>query len=137
MTTLLDHRLTLQYLAYLGYPHTSAPSEDGWANSALVVTRPRRSERRTGKVSRNVFLCYVLGAAGSGKTAVLRSFVGKDFKHAYTPTKGFQSVVGEVEVRGQQKYLVVRLCIISDIVFYHSLLSSSILLTASRIWLQL
>ena len=49
MTTLLDHKTTLAYLAYLGYP-------DEPRTNALQVTRPRRVDRRKGKVSRTA--CY-------------------------------------------------------------------------------
>ncbi|BGP51904.1 ERMES complex Ca(2+)-binding regulatory GTPase gem1 [Rhodotorula kratochvilovae] len=52
--------------------------------SALQITKPRRPSRRKGApVERSVFLAYVLGAAGSGKTALLRAFVGKGFAGAY------------------------------------------------------
>ncbi|GAA5970266.1 hypothetical protein JCM8115_003137 [Rhodotorula mucilaginosa] len=140
MTTLLEPRVTLSYLAYLGYPHssswssfatshppspsapltssrnsssnsypfsssagsTSTSSAAGGSSmnsssaaqtspdhpsyqllpttSALQITKPRRPSRRKGTpVERNVFLAYVLGAAGSGKTSLLRAFVGKGF----------------------------------------------------------
>lgn len=59
MTTLIDHKTTLKYLAYLGY--------EGDTRTALKVTRPKRVDRKKGKIQRNVFLCYVLGAPGSGK----------------------------------------------------------------------
>lgn len=100
MTTLLDHRTTLEYLAYLGYPeeHTT---------SALHVTRPRKVDRRKGKSTRNVFLCYVCGAAGSGKTSLLRSFANKTFMDVYDSTKKPISVVNSVDIDGSEKYLVV------------------------------
>ncbi|GAA5932845.1 hypothetical protein JCM3775_002254 [Rhodotorula graminis] len=115
MTTLLEPRVTLSYLAYLGYPHssvsestlshpstpaaststrrnpfasTSTSTDTGGGpsyqllptTSALQVTKPRRPSRRKGTpVERSVFLAYVLGASGSGKTALLRAFVGKGF----------------------------------------------------------
>ena len=101
MTTLLDHRTTLAYLAYLGYP-------DEPRTSALQVTRPRKVDRRKGKVTRNVFLCYVCGAAGSGKTSLLRAFAGKPFSPVYEPTKKMNSVVNSVDIDGSEKYLVVR-----------------------------
>lgn len=101
MTTLLDHKTTLAYLAYLGYP-------DEQRTSALLTTRPRKLDRRKGKVSRNVFLCYVCGAAGSGKTSLLRSFAGKPFREAYEPTSKMVSVVNAVDIDGSEKYLVVR-----------------------------
>ncbi|TNY18913.1 mitochondrial Rho GTPase [Rhodotorula diobovata] len=119
MTTLLEPRVTLSYLAYLGYPHSatsdsslshpstpaastssrrnpfastsaaSATSSDSTGpsyqllptTSALQVTKPRRPSRRKlgTPVERSVFLAYVLGASGSGKTALLRAFVGKGY----------------------------------------------------------
>ncbi|CEQ42539.1 SPOSA6832_04359, partial [Sporobolomyces salmonicolor] len=112
MTTLLEPRITLAYLAYLGYPHSSAslltpspPSSSSSSSSssphpnlipttsALQVTRPRRPSRRKGTpVDRNVFLAYVLGAAGSGKTSLLRAFVGKgfDFEEEERGRRGLQ-----------------------------------------------
>jgi Ras family protein T1 len=196
MTTLLEPRVTLSYLAYLGYPHssswssfatshppspsapltssrnsssnsypfsssagsTSTSSAAGGSSmnsssaaqtspdhpsyqllpttSALQITRPRRPSRRKGTpVERNVFLAYVLGAAGSGKTSLLRAFVGKGFDEeaiessrvaARGPgargaghvtaitTKGMtsgrgkdKSVVNCVEEGGGERYLVV------------------------------
>ena len=104
MTTLLDHKTTLAYLAYLGYP-------DEQRTSAILTTRPRKVDRRKGKVTRNVFLCYVCGAAGSGKTSLLRSFAGKSFREAYEPTSKILSVVNVVDIDGSEKYLVVGGCL--------------------------
>lgn len=61
MTTMLDYQLTLRYLAYLGF--------EGDTTTAIKVTRPRKIDRRKGKVQRNVFLCYVFGAPKSGKVS--------------------------------------------------------------------
>lgn len=61
MTTLLDYRMTLSYLAYLGF--------EGDTTSALKKTKPRKADRKRNKVQRNVFLAYVFGAAGSGKVS--------------------------------------------------------------------
>ena len=102
MTTLLDHKTTLGYLAYFGYPSPRT--------SAFQVTRPRKAERRKGKSTRNVFLCYVCGAAGSGKTSLLSEFVGRKFGETYQPTKKMTSVVNSVDIEGSEKYLVV--CVI-------------------------
>ncbi|THH20112.1 hypothetical protein EW146_g1214 [Bondarzewia mesenterica] len=101
MTTLLDHKTTLAYLAYLGYP-------DEPRTSALLITRPRKQDRRKGKSTRNVFLCYVCGAAGSGKTSLLRAFAGKSFMEIYEPTKKMLSVVNSVDIAGSEKYLVLQ-----------------------------
>lgn len=117
MTTLLEPKTTLAYLAYLGYP--TEPR-----TSALHITRPRSQDRRKGKSTRNVFLCYVCGAAGSGKTSLLRAFAGKGFLDssssssnsaassgdrrlgaggAYEPTKKMMSVVNSVDIEGEEK----------------------------------
>ncbi|TFK27715.1 mitochondrial Rho 1 [Coprinopsis marcescibilis] len=101
MTTLLDHRTTLSYLSYLGYPGEPR-------TAALQVTRPRKVDRRKGKVTRNVFLCYVCGAAGSGKTALLRAFAGKSFQSNYEPTSRVINVVNAVDIDGSEKYLVLQ-----------------------------
>jgi hypothetical protein len=98
MTTLLDHRTTLAYLAYLGYPQPT---------SALQVSNPRKYDRRKNKSSRNVFLAYVCGAAGSGKTSLLRSFAGKQYADMYEQTAKMLSVVNSVDIDGSEKYLVV------------------------------
>ena len=100
MVTLLDHKITLAYLAHLGYP-------DEPRTGALLVTRPRKYDRRRGKSTRNVFLCYVCGAAGSGKRSLLRSFAGKNFGDTYEPTEKVLSLVNSVEIHGSEKYLVV------------------------------
>jgi mitochondrial Rho GTPase 1 len=100
MITLLEHKTTLAYLAYLGYP-------DDPRTGALLITRPRKQDRRRGKSARNVFLCYVCGAAGSGKTSLLRSFSGKQFDDVYQPTEKVLSVVNSVDIHGSEKYLVV------------------------------
>jgi Ras family protein T1 len=58
-------------------------------------------------VTRNVFLCYVCGAAGSGKTSLLRAFQGKRYTSVYETTTKPISVVNSVEIGGSEKYLVV------------------------------
>jgi hypothetical protein len=118
-------------LIYLSLGYSSSPATDYLAPSALKITRPRKQDRRQKKVTRSVFLCYVLGATGSGKTSLLRSFVNKGFTGpkrnsmvsiieekdgiagsaagGYEPTTKVLSVVNSVEMEGVEKYLVVRL----------------------------
>ena len=71
------------------------------------MTKPRKFDRKKGKSSRNVFLTFVCGAAGSGKTSLLRNFAGKPYLDAYRPTKKPISVVNSVDIDGSEKYLVV------------------------------
>ncbi|GBB88447.1 hypothetical protein RclHR1_00150043 [Rhizophagus clarus] len=100
MTTLLDYKTTLSYLAYLGF-------EDD-TRMALKVTRPRKVDRKRNKVQRNVFLAYVFGAAGSGKTSLLKAFVNKPYTNGYTPTTRPFCAVNSVEIKGAEKYLVLQ-----------------------------
>lgn len=104
MTTILDHKTTLAYLAYLGYP-------DEPRTSALQVTRTRarKIDCRKGKVLRNIFLCFVCGAAGSGKTSLLQSFLKKPFSEIYKLTSKMMSVVNAVDIDRSEKYLLVKL----------------------------
>ncbi|KAI8059637.1 EF hand associated-domain-containing protein [Gongronella butleri] len=99
MTTLANHQTTLKYLAYLGF--------EGDTRTALKITRPRRLDRKKGKIQRNVFLCYVVGAPGAGKTSLMKAFVQKPFADKYQPTKEPFHVVNSVEMKGVEKYLVM------------------------------
>jgi len=65
MTTLLEHKTTLAYLAYLGYPPSTT--------SALKITKPRKQDLKKGTLSRNVLLAFVFGASGSGKVLESKS----------------------------------------------------------------
>ncbi|KAI8370546.1 EF hand associated-domain-containing protein [Radiomyces spectabilis] len=100
MTTLIDHRTTLKYFAYLGF--------EGDTRNALKVTRPKKADRKKGKIQRNVFSCYVFGAPGSGKTSLMRAFVHKPFSEKYQPTTEPFQVVNSVEMKGVEKYLVLQ-----------------------------
>ncbi|KAJ3315081.1 ERMES complex Ca(2+)-binding regulatory GTPase gem1, partial [Blyttiomyces sp. JEL0837] len=101
MTTLLDYRTTLAYLAYLGY--------NGDTTSALKVTRPRKMDRKRGKVQRTVFLSYVFGATGSGKTSLLKAFINRPFSDSGGGvTAKPYSVVNSVEIGGAEKYMVLQ-----------------------------
>lgn len=153
MMTLLEHRTTLAYLAYLGYPlfahplttngsasphlqgtntpmyHSASPTSYAWLDgtaasarqpgydeqpaattSALKLVRARRpgDRKRNGSEQPSVFLALVLGAPGSGKTALLRNLVGKPFQTKYQPTHRLRRAVCAVEQGGAERYLVLQ-----------------------------
>ncbi|RKP17005.1 mitochondrial Rho GTPase [Rozella allomycis CSF55] len=99
MTTLLDYGLTLEYLAYLGY--------EGDTTQAVKVKRSRQIDKKKGRVTRNTLHCYVFGATGSGKTSLLRRFIGKAMEDNYTPSTQSYSVVNTAEFKGSEKYLIM------------------------------
>ncbi|KAK5123633.1 ERMES complex Ca(2+)-binding regulatory GTPase gem1 [Meristemomyces frigidus] len=104
MTTFEEPKTTLEYLAYLGFE-----SQDGkGTTSALKITKARKRRSRPGRVERNVFLCYVLGAAQSGKSALLNGFLNRPFSSTYHPTIKPQTAVNSVELQGgKQCYLIL------------------------------
>lgn len=104
MTTFEEPKTTLEYLAYLGFE-----SADGkTTTSALKITKARKRRNRPARVERNVFLCYVLGAAQSGKSALLNAFLNRPFSSTYHPTIKPQTAVNSVELQGgKQCYLIL------------------------------
>ncbi|KAI1656360.1 mitochondrial Rho GTPase 1 [Daldinia decipiens] len=105
MTTFLEPKTTLEYLAYLGFePQNTRES----LTSALKVTKPRKRRRRPGRVERNVVLCYIIGAAKSGKSSLLDAFLNRPFYSLYHPTIKPRRAVNSVELQGgKQCYLIL------------------------------
>jgi len=95
MTTLLDYKVTLRYLAYLGFE---------FPPQAITVTRGRRGDVNHKKITRNVFQAFVFGARRSGKSSFLHSFIGRDRVESF----GALSVVNAAYIDGKEKYLVLR-----------------------------
>jgi len=95
MTTLLDYKITLKYLAYLGF--------DDDTRTAFAVQKRRKSDIK----KRNVFLIYVFGSQDSGKSTFLRRLVGKNFEDE--PSKpGNLSVCNAVYLDKTEKYIVLQ-----------------------------
>lgn len=103
MTTLLDCSTTLEYFAYLGF---ESPGKGG-TTDALYLTKARKRGKKSMKVDRNVFLCYVLGSRKSGKSCLLDSFINRPYNTEYIPTKNHRTVVNSVEIQSIQRYLVL------------------------------
>lgn len=111
MTTFLDYKTTLAYLAYLGF---ESSAKNGGTTAALKVTRQRKERTRSGKSyrvpvnDRTVFNCFVLGGSGSGKSSLLEAFLGKQYSEVYNPTIKPRIVVNSVELKGgKQVYLIL------------------------------
>lgn len=105
MTTFLEPKTTLEYLAYLGF---EAPNGRDLTTSALKITKPRKRRRRPGRVERNVVLCYLVGSAGAGKSSLLDAFLNRPFDSLYHPTIKPRRAVNSVELHGgKQCYLIL------------------------------
>lgn len=107
LTTFVDHKVTLEYLAYLGFDEASSLK-------AIRVTKPRRMKQKQGKLyrgnvyDRNVFSCFVLGAPKSGKSSLLESFLRGSYSEIYSPTIRPKVCVKDIELRGgKQCYLIL------------------------------
>lgn len=107
LTTFLDHKTTLEYLAYLGF-------DDNSSVNALKITKPRKRRQKQGKFyrqpvnDRNVFNCFILGAPKSGKTSLLELFLRGSYSEVYSPTIKPRICVKDIELRGgKQCYLIL------------------------------
>lgn len=105
MTTFLEPKTTVEYLAYLGF-EPSNPRDP--LTSALKIAKARKRRNRPGRVERNVVLCYMIGAAGAGKSSLLDSFLNRPFDGLYHPTIKPRRAVNSVELHGgKQCYLIL------------------------------
>ena len=106
MTTYFSPNTTLAYLAYLGYEDPNCTT-----TSALHVTKPRKRNTRRGKkvanTERNVLFAYVLGAPGSGKSALLDMFLNRPFTSTYHPTIKPRTAVNSVELPGGKQCTLI------------------------------
>lgn len=105
MTTFLEPKTTLEYLAYLGF---ETPNARETTTAALKITKPRKRRRRPGRVDRNVVLCYILGSSGAGKSSLLDVFLNRPFDTLHHPTIKPRQAVNSVELQGgKQCYLIL------------------------------
>lgn len=107
MTTFMSPKTTLEYLAYLGFESTDRSNPS--TTAALKVTKPRKRKRKTGRVPRNVIYAQILGAAHSGKSSLLDTFLNRPLNETYHPTIHPRVVVNTVELPGgKQCYLILK-----------------------------
>jgi len=104
MTTFESPKTTLEYLGFLGFESGLR----GGNVSALRITAARKRRRKSGRVERNVLLCYVLGAGHCGKSSLLSAFLGRAPGTTYHPTIRARAAVNSVELPGgKQCYLIL------------------------------
>ncbi|XP_027934645.1 mitochondrial Rho GTPase 2 [Vigna unguiculata] len=101
LMTLLDPKLSLANLIYIGYKGNPA--------AAFCVTSKRSLNRKKQTTERNVFQCYVFGSKHAGKSALLHSLLGRPFSNNYAPTTVEQYAANVIEVNGvTRKILILR-----------------------------
>lgn len=98
LMALLDPHLVLTSLALLG-------CEEPF-NCILVVCNGLRRDR-TNRRQRDAFLVWVLGATGSGKTALRRSLLQRPFAASYVPSMEAHLAINSVPVDGRERFLVL------------------------------
>ncbi|XP_061425953.1 mitochondrial Rho GTPase 1-like isoform X1 [Lethenteron reissneri] len=106
LTAYLDVRHCLEYLGYLGYPLLT---EQETQTSAIVVMRDKKIDLQKRQTQRSVFLCHVIGARGSGKSAFLQASLGRNMakqKQLRSDHCSFYAI-NSVQVYGQEKYLLL------------------------------
>eukprot|EP01126_Amoeba_proteus_P036385 TRINITY_DN3703_c0_g1_i6.p1 TRINITY_DN3703_c0_g1~~TRINITY_DN3703_c0_g1_i6.p1 ORF type:complete len:712 (-),score=141.07 TRINITY_DN3703_c0_g1_i6:16-2151(-) len=88
LTTLLDPSTAIRYMYYLGYQGKRDRTD------CFTVTKER-----------STFFVYVIGPPGSGKSSLIRAFLGKDFKLEDDVENNKRSFVGvnAFEIEGQDK----------------------------------
>ena len=107
LMTFLEHKTTLEYLAYLGF-------DEGASVRALKITKPRKRRQKQGKFyrqavnDRNIFNCFILGAPMSGKSSLLELYLRGSYSDVYSPTIKPRICVKDIELRGgKQCYLIL------------------------------
>ncbi|ETE63315.1 Mitochondrial Rho GTPase 2 [Ophiophagus hannah] len=101
----LDIHRCLEYLGYLGYPIFSQQDSQIYA---ITVTREKKIDLEKGQTHRNVFLCKVIGSQGSGKSAFLQAFLGKNVAVQSESEENRSSYsINTVLVNGQEKHLIL------------------------------
>lgn len=104
MTTYLDYKATMAYLAQLGF---ETKQETRRITEGVKVTKPRKKRNPASKLyrsstinDRNVFNCFVLGASGSGKSSLLSAFLNRGFSEVFIPTIKPLIAVNSIEMHG-------------------------------------
>lgn len=104
MTTFFSPATTLAYLAYLGF---NPPDPRASTTSALHLTKSRKRRKRPTRVERNVFLAYILGSSGAGKSCLLDAFLSRPFSPTYHPTIKPRTAVNSVELPGGKQCTLI------------------------------
>ncbi|XP_061563742.1 mitochondrial Rho GTPase 2 [Cololabis saira] len=105
LSAYLDIHRCLEHLGYLGYPILT---EQESQTAAVTVTREKEKDLEKRQTQRTVFLCKVIGPRGTGKTAFLQSFVGRNVLNEEDSSSAFSPyVINTIQISNQEKYLIL------------------------------
>ncbi|XP_041714300.1 mitochondrial Rho GTPase 2-like [Coregonus clupeaformis] len=105
LSAYLDIHRCLEYLGYLGYPILTQQDSQ---TTAVTVTREKAVDLEKGQTQRSVFLCKVIGPRGTGKSAFLQVFLGRNTVREEHSTGAFSFyTINTVQVSNQEKFLIL------------------------------
>lgn len=99
--TYIDNRWTLKMLAQFGFIHGDLDNQI----SALRITRSKGIDQQKRKTTRCVFLVYVIGSSGAGKTAFLQSYLNKKYNEENEAYSKY--AINSVQTRKQEVYIIL------------------------------
>lgn len=98
----IDHQWTLKMLAEFGYIHGEMDNQ----LNGLRVTRRKEVDYTKRKSKRTVFLVYVVGAKGVGKTSFMQRFVGRNLDDVKDNTEFSKYVINSVQLKKQEIHVI-------------------------------
>ncbi|XP_032358086.1 mitochondrial Rho GTPase 2 [Etheostoma spectabile] len=105
LSAYFDIHHCLEHLGYLGYPNLT---EQESQTAAITVTQEKKEDLVKRQTQRSVFLCKVIGPRGTGKTAFLQAFVGRNVVNKGNSSSAFSPyAINTVQVSNQEKYLIL------------------------------
>ncbi|TKS89948.1 WD repeat-containing protein 90 [Collichthys lucidus] len=105
LSAYLDIHRCLEHLGYLGY---TILTEQESQTAAITVTREKEVDLEKSQTQRSVFLCKVIGPRGTGKTAFLQAFLGRNVLNKGNSSSAFSPyAINTVQVSSQEKYLIL------------------------------
>uniref|UniRef100_A0A8D0D1G3 Mitochondrial Rho GTPase n=1 Tax=Sander lucioperca TaxID=283035 RepID=A0A8D0D1G3_SANLU len=105
LSAYFDIHRCLEHLGYLGYPILT---EQESQTAAITVTQEKEEDLEKRQTQRSVFLCKVIGPRGTGKTAFLQAFVGRNVENKGNSSSAFSPyAINTVQVSNQEKYLIL------------------------------
>uniref|UniRef100_A0A8C2XNK1 Mitochondrial Rho GTPase n=1 Tax=Cyclopterus lumpus TaxID=8103 RepID=A0A8C2XNK1_CYCLU len=105
LSAYFDINRCLEHLGYLGYPILT---EQDSQTAAITVTQEKEVDLEKRQTQRSVFHCKVIGPRGTGKTAFLQTFVGRNVGNKRNSSSAFSPyAINTVQVSNQEKYLIL------------------------------